>query len=482
MAQNAQSGTITPVILAGGSGTRLWPLSRKAYPKQFLSIGGQPSLLQQTLQRIKSSDLYGEPVILTHEDYRFLVAEQAREINAPLRAILLEPSMRNTAPAMAAVCAYLREEDSDPVVHVMPSDHVIEADKAYWSAVKDAARTAAEGYLVTFGIKPTSPHTGYGYIKLGEALASGSHKVARFVEKPDEKTALTMLDEGGYVWNSGMFLFSVNSFAANAQTLAPEVWEAASGSVAKARPDLDFVRLDAQTYATSPTISVDYALFEKTDRAAVVPAPIVWSDLGTWKALHEYETGDEQGNVVLGKATLVDTSNALVVSDTLHVAVQGLDNICVVATDDSVYVAPLDRSEEVKTLVQTLQDHEETKPLTETHRTCYRPWGGYSSILNGTRFQVKRLFVKPGAKLSLQKHHHRAEHWVVVRGTAEVTIDDHVQLLMENQSVYIPQGSVHRLANPGKILLELIEVQSGSYLGEDDIIRLEDDFNREERE
>lgn len=469
---------ITPVILCGGSGTRLWPLSRTSFPKQFLKLNDENSLFQKTLIRLASNDIYAEPLILTNNEYRFHVAEQARQIDLPLGSILLEPSARNTAAAIGAAAAYIIGENPQALMHVLPSDHLIDNNEIYQQAVETAAKAANAGYLVTFGITPTSPATGYGYIKAGKKLETGTMTVARFVEKPDLERADTMLAEGGYSWNSGMFLFRADTFMDQLSTHEPEVASAVIEATSNAEKDLTFVRLSREAFEKSPNISVDYAVFERTDKAAVVPADIHWSDIGSWKSLWESQPRDENGNAVNGSATMIEANNNMVVSDGQTIALNGVSNLTVIATDDAVLVSSMDRVEQIKDVVTALKADPATRVLAEEHKTIFRPWGGYTSILNGERFQVKRLFVLPGKKLSLQKHHHRAEHWVVVSGTAEVTVDDKVVTLSENESVYIPLGAVHRLANPGKIRLEVIEVQSGSYLGEDDIIRIEDDFGR----
>ncbi len=469
---------ITPVILCGGSGTRLWPLSRATFPKQFLQLEGEKSLFQQTLQRVHDNPLYDAPLVLTNQEHRFYVGEQARQIDVPLDTILLEPCSRNTAPAIGAAIAYNNSRKPDNLIHVLPSDHLIQDDEPYRAAILEAAQTARAGYLTTFGITPTYPATGYGYIKAGPKLEKAGHKVERFIEKPDEATAKTMVDEGGYFWNSGMFLLSPESFMQELGKFEPEMSSAILKAVKLAESDLDFVRLDEATFSMAPDISVDYAVFEKTERAALIPAPISWSDIGSWQSLWQSKGGDDAGNVVYGAATLNAADNNIVVSDGQHIALNGVSNLAVIATDDALLVSSLEQSEDIKKIVASLKESEATSPLTQEHKTVYRPWGGYTSILKGERFQVKKLFVKSGAQLSLQKHHHRAEHWVVVSGTAEVTIDDEVKILSENQSVYIPLGSVHRLKNPGKIQLEVVEVQSGSYLGEDDIVRFQDDFGR----
>ena len=470
---------IVPVIMAGGKGTRLWPLSRSSAPKQFLEFLGETTLFQKTLARLADKSLYAPPIVVTNNDFRFLVAEQARAADVELTSILLEPVARNTAPALAAAAALVsRLYGEEAVMQVLASDHEIDVNGVYFDCIAKALTAAQAGRLVTFGITPSEPATGYGYIEIGEDLGNGANAVRRFVEKPDRDKAAAMLASGGYLWNSGMFMLPVGLFLRELRQYAPDVLDAASEAVAKARHDLDFERLDEEAFARAPDISVDYAIFEKTPIAAVVPSPIVWSDLGSWDSVWKTGKQDEAGNVADGSTTLLDTRNSLVISRDIHVAVQGLDNIAVIASEDAVYVGRMEDSQNVGMLVKHLAALPKTAKLTETHPTSYRPWGGYTSVLNGERFQVKRLFVTPGKRLSLQRHHHRSEHWIVVRGTAEVTIGDRTIPLRENESVYIPQGEVHRLANPGKILLELIEVQTGSYLGEDDIIRIEDEFGR----
>jgi mannose-1-phosphate guanylyltransferase len=470
---------IVPVILAGGQGTRLWPLSRSARPKQFLNLMGESSLFSQTLARVADRDRYAPPIVITNADYRFLVAEQAQEAGVPLTAVLLEPAARNTAPAIAAAAVYaVATFGDDTVLNILPSDHAIEASADYVDAVDRAARVARSGRLVTFGIVPRYAETGYGYIEAGVPLTEGALEVARFVEKPDLQRAGEMVASGRYYWNSGMFMLGAKAFLDELQALSPETYTGAADAVAKARQDLDFIRLDPEAYGRAPNISVDYAVFEKTKLAAVLPVTFAWSDLGSWDAVWKMGPRDATENTARGPVTLSNTTHSLVVSEGAHVAVEGLDDVAVIASDDAVFVGRLSEAQKVGPLVKRLRQAAETAPLTETHRTSYRPWGGYSSLVIGDRFQVKRLFVKPGKRLSLQKHHHRSEHWVVVRGTAEVTVDGEVSMLTENQSIYLPLGCTHRLANPGKILLELIEVQTGSYLGEDDIIRIEDEFGR----
>ncbi len=474
-----KQGLVVPVILAGGQGTRLWPMSRSARPKQFLPLTGPTSLYQQTLQRVADPEHYAAPVIVTNTEYRFLVSEQAQEVGVVPSAVLLEPVARNTAAAIAAAAAFVsRTFGADAVIHVLASDHAVTADDNYWWSVDAATRAARAGALVTFGITPTAPETGYGYIEAGTDTGGGVLAVTRFVEKPDRANAERMIAAGNFYWNSGTFMLGVRAFLDEVAALAPAIHSAAVQSVEQARTDLDFTRLDEAAFAAAPSISVDYAIFEKSTRVVVVPVTFPWSDLGAWDAVWKQSPKDAAGNATSGSVTLSNTSNSLVVSERAHVAVDGLDDIAIIVSEDAVYVGKLSEAQRVGPMVKALRSDRKTAGLTEIHRTAYRPWGGYSSVLNGDRFQVKRLFVKPGKKLSLQKHHHRAEHWVVVSGTAEVTVDDQKKMITENESIYLPLGCVHRLANPGKILLELIEVQTGSYLGEDDIIRIEDEFGR----
>lgn len=470
---------IVPVVMAGGKGTRLWPLSRATAAKQFIRLIGDKTLFQGTLDRVANTQTYEPPLVIANDEFRFLVAEQARELGVPLSGIVLEPEARNTAAAIAVAAVIIGRDFGDhAVMQILPSDHEILADETYTRCVETAAEAARQGKIVTFGITPTEPATGYGYIEMGKALPGGAHTVKRFVEKPKLENAQKMLEAGGHFWNSGMFMCTAGQMLAELSEHAPEVLAAAEEAVTEATTDLDFVRLGAAGFAKSPSISIDYAVMEKAPNVAVVPSPITWSDLGSWDAIWKIGNPDADGNVVAGNATLVNTRNSLVMSRHAHLAVQGMDGVAVIASEDAVYVGRLDESQEVGNLVKTLAAKKQTAHLTESHPTSLRPWGGYTSVLNGERFQVKRLFVHPGKKLSLQKHYHRSEHWICVKGTAEVTIDDKVTILHENESIYIPQGAVHRLGNPGKILLEMIEIQTGSYLGEDDIIRIVDEFGR----
>ncbi|GGA46116.1 mannose-1-phosphate guanylyltransferase [Pelagibacterium lentulum] len=469
---------IVPLILAGGAGTRLWPMSRSSRPKQFLTLIGEHSLFQQALLRVSDPVRYEPPIIVTNNEYRFLVADQAQEIGVAPGAIVLEPVARNTAPAIIAGTLAAQHRSPSACLYVLASDHAIIADRAYHCAIETAHHAAHDGKLVTFGITPTGPATGFGYIEAGKEISPGVLSVARFVEKPDVGTANAMIAAGGHYWNSGMFMFRPAVMLDEAQRLTPAIVSSVEAAIAHARRDLDFLRLDQDHFAGAEAISIDYAIFEKSDAVAVVPAPIKWSDLGSWDAVWQASERDGQNNALRGSGLLNQTSNALVVSENQHVVVDGLDDVAVLASEDAIYVGRLSSAQNVGEIVKVLKAEPKTLALAECHRTMYRPWGGYSSVLNGERFQVKRLFVKPGKRLSLQKHHHRAEHWVVVRGTAEVQVDEDIRILRENESIYIPQGAVHRLANPGKILLELIEVQTGSYLGEDDIIRLDDEFGR----
>lgn len=469
---------IVPVILAGGQGTRLWPISRNAYPKQFMRSLFERSLFQDTLQRVVD-DRYLGPLVVTNEEYRFLAAEQMSEEGHPASGLILEPAARNTCAAIAAAALFAVEKlDSDSILHVLPSDHAIDSDSEYWDAVDAARLEALEDRLVTFGIKARSADTGYGYIEKGDPRSNRCSSVRRFIEKPDKTRAEEMIRSGNFLWNSGMFMFKASVFLAELSRLQPQVKEAVQAAVEHGGADHDFFRLSREHFEQSPSVSIDYGVLEHTDLVSVIPSAFTWSDLGSWDAFWQMRQKDEAENVVLGNGLLSETRRSLIFSEKAHIAVHGLEDVAVIASEDAIFVGRLSDAQSVGRLVASMKSNPATAYLTEIHRTSYRPWGGYSSIARGERFQVKRLFVKPGRKLSLQKHFHRAEHWVVVSGTAEVTINGEVKTLTENQSVYLPLGCVHRLANPGKILLELIEVQTGAYLEEDDIIRIEDEFGR----
>lgn len=473
------SNKVVPVIMAGGKGTRLWPLSRSSAPKQFIRFLSDDTLFQTTLKRVSDPDLYEPAVIVTNEDSRFLAAEQAREIGAQLSAIMLEPIARNTAAAIAAAAMLVELQfGSDALIHVLASDHDIKADHVYFDCVKLAKNAALSGKLATFGIKATEASTGYGYIEMGASLAGGAFEVKKFVEKPDRQRAEEMIADGGFLWNSGLFMFPVGALLDEMRALSPDVISAVSEAVTKSVKDADFVRLDAAAFSDSPNISIDYAVMEKTANAVVVPSTFLWSDLGSWDAVWKLGEKDTNGNVHNANTTLLETTNSLVLSQGLHLAVRGLDNIAVIASEDAVYVGRLEDSQNVGDIVKRLGSSDDTVHMTQAHPAAHRPWGIQTSVQAGDRFEVKRLSVQPGKKISLQKHQHRAEHWVVVKGTAEVTVGERTITVVENQSVYIPQGEIHRLGNPGKIVLELIEVRTGSYLGEDDIIRLEDEYGR----
>ena len=469
---------IYPVILSGGAGTRLWPLSRAVLPKQLLPLVGDKTMLQDTALRVANWPGVMAPLVVCGNDHRFMVAEQLRQIGVTPLGILLEPVGRNTAPAVAAAAHHLKAIDPEAVMLVLPADHVIENNAAFRDAVERAITLVGQGALATFGIVPKTPETGYGYIRRGEQVANCGEcfKVARFVEKPDLETAQGFLAEGGYYWNSGMFMFQADRYLAELQQHAPSIAASASQAMQSAYRDLDFCRLDEASFAACPSDSIDYAVMEHTRDAAVVPADIGWNDVGSWSALWEVQPKDANGNAQRGDVYLDGVKNSLVRAESRIVAVVGVEDLVVVETQDAVLVAHKDQVQRVKQVV----DHLKAKSRTEHlhHTRVYRPWGHYEGIDAGDRFQVKRITVKPGAALSLQKHHKRAEHWIVVSGVAEVTCDDRVFDLHENQSTFIPLGSVHRLRNRGAEPVELIEVQSGSYLGEDDIVRLEDVYGR----
>ena len=463
-----------PVILSGGSGTRLWPLSRGHYPKQFLPLVSENTMVQETLLRLSGLPGLTAPIAVCNEGHRFMMAEQLFEIGAKPAAIILEPVGKNTAPAVAV--AALSAQSEDDVLLILPADHVISEIEPFQAAVKQAEILAKEGYLVTFGIVPTSPETGYGYIMKDSERVGGAFKVAAFVEKPDLPTAKNYLKSGDYLWNSGMFAFTAGNFLSELEKFHPEMLAVCKKALSAAKSDLDFVRLDKATFSSCPADSIDYAVMEKTDKAAVIPLEAGWNDVGSWSALWEVTEKDMAGNALAGDVLTVDTKNSYIFSENKLVAVIGAENLVVIETKDAVMVAPKDRVQDVKKIVDELK--KQGRNEAEFHRKAYRPWGHYDSVDSGERHQTKRIVVKPGAKLSLQKHHHRAEHWVVVKGTALVTRGEEQILLTENESTYIPLGTVHRLENPGVIPLEIVEIQSGSYLGEDDIVRFSDNYGR----
>ena len=463
---------LQPVLLSGGSGTRLWPLSREAYPKQFLPLAGDDTMVQATWRRVEAlADL--APIVVANEEHRFLVAEQLRQVGAPVPAILLEPVGRNTAPAIAAAALQAMAGGADPLLLVLPSDHVVRDVAGFQRAVREASSAAEAGALVTFGIVPDAPETGFGYIQ-AEA-GDGLRQVLRFVEKPDAATARSYLDAGGYYWNSGMFLFRASRYLEELARFRPDIVDAVRAAHVAARHDGDFVRLDKDAFSACPSDSIDYAVMEKTADAMVLPVDIGWNDVGSWSALWDVAERDADGNAHHGDVIAVDSRNSYAYAQRL-VALVGVDDIVVVETDDAVLVARKDKVQEVKQVVARLKQEQRSQAV--LHREVHRPWGSYDSVDNGGRHQVKRIKVKPGAALSLQMHHHRAEHWIVVSGTAKVTRGDETLLLSENESTYIPLGVKHRLENPGAEMLELIEVQSGDYLGEDDIVRYEDVYGR----
>ena len=504
---------LIPVILSGGSGSRLWPLSRAMRPKQFLGVTEERSLFQATLARLQGLQPTLSPIVVANTDHRFLVADQCLQMGITPHTLILEPLARNTAPAIAAAALQALavaprtaasaqadkpgslshgESNQGPVLLVLPSDHVINDAAAFHKVVREGYACAQAGALVTFGIVPTHAETGYGYVKAGEAspatggspstpstpsdAASSARPVAAFIEKPNRETAERYLREGGYYWNSGMFMFRADVYLKELQQHNPAMADACAAAHAKATKDMDFLRLDAEAFARSPSDSIDYAVMEKTSKAMVIPLDAGWNDVGAWPAVWQLQPQDQDGNATRGDALLHNTKNCYVHADHRLVALVGTHDLVVVETSDAVLVAHKDQAQDVKKIVETLKAQNRTEA--DLHREVFRPWGAYDSIDQGERYQVKRITVKPGARLSLQMHHHRAEHWIVVCGTAKVTIGEKEQLVAENQSVYIPIGEKHCLENPGKLPLELIEVQSGSYLGEDDIVRFEDRYGR----
>ena len=472
--------SVIPVILSGGSGSRLWPLSRKQYPKQFLNLtGSKYTMLQETVARTVHLET---PIVVCNEDHRFVVAEQCNAMNVTPQAIILEPLARNTAPAIALAAYQALKHDKNAILAVFPADHVITNQAAFKEALDVAITEAKNNKLVTFGIIADKPETGFGYIKASannKAETSGmlaSLNVDEFVEKPDLATAQKYIDSGDYYWNSGMFVFKASLYLQALEQSTPEINSACKAALNAAKTDLDFIRVDKAAFANSPDDSIDYAVMEQSTNVSVVPMDAGWSDLGSWSALWDIAEKNEEQNAHIGDVFSINSQNNLVHSPKKMVATIGIDNLVIVDTDDALLVAHKDQIQDVKKIVEQLKSDNRTEH--NQHRQVHRPWGSYDSIDNGTRYQVKRITVKPSARLSLQMHHHRAEHWVVVSGTAIVEVEGSEQMLTENQSVYIPIGATHRLTNPGKLPLELIEVQSGSYLGEDDIVRFEDNFGR----
>ncbi len=477
---------ITPVILAGGSGTRLWPLSRELYPKQLIDIYNENTMLQNTLLRLNKNSDIGSPIIVCNEEHRFMTAEQIRQIKIPPHAILLEPVGRNTAPAIALAalkatqCPENGNEEDDPVLLILPADHVIENIPQFHDAIRAGFEFARQGSLITFGIIPDMPETGYGYIKKGETIeeGTGAAKIDRFVEKPDLETAKSYLESGEYCWNSGMFMFSASTIIAELEIHAPEMMAACREVMADGVQDLDFLRLGLEGFKKIPSDSIDYAVMEKTSKGIVIPFSAGWNDLGSFDALWQTGQKDAENNVLKGDILTYDVKESYISSESRLVAAVGMEKFVIVETKDAVLVSPRDRVQDVKKIVEQLKQKSRDEAV--SHSRVYRPWGSYETMDIESRFQVKRITVKPGAKLSLQKHFHRAEHWTVVSGAALITRGEEEVLLKEDESTYIPLGYVHRLENPGKIPLELIEVQTGSYLGEDDIVRFDDVYGRKE--
>ncbi len=464
-----------PVVLSGGSGTRLWPLSRKQKPKQFLALFSENTMFQETLTRLNGLDNLESPIVISNHDHRFMVAEQLEELAIEDASIVLEPVGRNTAPALAVAAIQAMKDGEDPVMLVLAADHIIDDVTSFHEAIAVANEQAELGKVVTFGIVPTAPNTGYGYIK---ALKPGDvSEVDAFVEKPDLNTAKSYLKAGNYYWNSGMFMFKASTLLAELELHSPKIYSACQEAMTKAYIDLDFIRLDRDVFEACPSDSIDYAVMEKTDKAVVVPLSAGWNDVGSWSSIWECSEKIDNENVTKGDVVLDDVSGSYIHSQNRLVSAVGVEDLIIVETADAVMVAHKDKVQDVKNIVNKLKS--ETRDEAEQNRLCYRPWGYYDSIDMGERFQVKRISVKPGASLSLQMHHHRAEHWIVVSGTAEVTCGDKVTIFSENQSTFIPLGEKHRLHNPGKVPLEIIEVQSGSYLGEDDIIRFQDNYRRD---
>lgn len=467
---------IRPIILSGGAGTRLWPTSRALHPKQFMPLTSERTMIQETALRVSDNERFLPPVVVCNEEHRFTVASELQQVGISPEVEVLEPVGRNTAPAIAAAAALCAAHDPEELLLVLPADHHIARPDLFLDVIAQGAGLAEKGKLVTFGIVPDAPETGFGYIRAGEAAGEGGFSVDAFVEKPDADTARGYLDAGGYFWNAGIFLFRADRMIRELEALAPDIWRHAARAVTTGRLDLDFLRLSAEAFELCPSDSIDYAVMEHTKDAVVVPADIGWSDVGSWTALWDIGDKDAHGNVVSGDAVMQETQNTFIRAESRLVATIGVDDLIVVETSDAVLVARRDKVQDVKAVVARLKA--EGRAEHEVHARVHRPWGFYEGLDTGERHQVKHLMIKPGAAISLQMHHHRAEHWVVVNGTARVTVGDDTRLLSENESVYIPIGATHRLENPGKMPLSIIEVQSGSYLGEDDIVRFDDVYGR----
>jgi len=463
---------IIPVILSGGSGTRLWPLSRKQHPKQYLSLADEQTMLQATIQRLQGLENLATPIVICNQEHRFLVAEQLQQINIEKPTIILEPEGKNTAPAIAAAAHYIK----DGLMLVLPADHIIQDIQAFHQTIKIAIKQAEQDKLTTFGITPAEPNTGYGYIEKSSDMEDHACKIKRFVEKPDLEAAKQYLKDGNYLWNSGMFVFTAQNYLKELSKYNPQISERCKQAIEQAKQDYDFLRLDPAEFAKSPADSIDYAVMEKTENAVVVALDAGWNDIGNWSALYQIGEKDKNGNVIKGNAMITETTNSYINANHHMIATIGVDDLVIVDSADATLVVSKDKAQQVKQIVEQLQ--QQNRAEEQLHRKVYRPWGWYDTIDNGYRFKVKRICVNPEATLSLQKHYHRAEHWIVVKGTAQITNGEQKELLNENQSTYIPIGATHRLENPGKLPLEMIEVQSGSYLGEDDIERIEDNYGR----
>ena len=468
--------SINTVIMSGGSGSRLWPMSRSTHPKQFLPLCGEHTMLQQTALRLNGLEQEGRILVVANHNHRFLVAEQLREIGVKSPQIILEPCARNTAPAVALAALQVHEQEPEALMLVLAADHLIQDEEAFRQAVRDAAPCAAEGHILTFGIVPDHPATGYGYIQAGEKFVDSISQVDKFVEKPNLEKAKAYLSEGNFLWNSGMFLIRADVYLSELKKYRPDILEACQKSFENTSDDMDFVRPGVEEFAACPKDSIDYAIMEKSQLVKVIPLDAGWSDVGSWTELASHQSEDAHKNSCLGDTLTIDSERNFIRADKKLIATVGVNDLLIVDTDDALLVAHKSKAQDVKKIVEELQ--EQNRPEADINRKVYRPWGWYNTIDQGPQFKVKRISVNPGAKLSLQKHHHRAEHWVVVSGTALVTNGDKEILLSENQSTYIPIGVQHRLENPGKIALEIIEVQSGTYLEEDDIVRLDDNYGR----